>query len=64
MSTTMFGLIVAIVAGVFYTIVKSRATRVLAETEQVCHTIADHTHRAGLREQEEAAERSKERAGL
>lgn len=47
MSTTMFGLLVAILAGVFYTIIRSRAVRVLAETEQICHTVADHTVRAG-----------------
>ena len=47
MGTTMFGLILAIAAGVFYTMAKSRATGVLAEAEQVCHPIADHTHRAG-----------------
>ncbi len=46
MGTTVLGLIVAIVAGVFYTIARSRATGVLVSTEQVCHTIADHTHRA------------------
>ena len=46
MGTTMFGLIVAIMAGVFYTIVKGRATAALTEAEHVCHTIADHTHRA------------------
>jgi len=46
MGTTMFGLIVALAAGVFYTVARSRATRVLAEAEQVCHTIVDHTHRA------------------
>lgn len=46
MGTTMFGLILAIAAGLFYTITKSKATAVLAEAEQVCHTIADHTHRA------------------
>lgn len=62
MSTTMFGLIVAILAGIFYTVAKSRATRVLAETEQVAHTIADHTHRAGLRELEEQNERPIQRA--
>jgi len=47
MGTTMFGLIVAIIAGVFYTITKSRATRSLAEAEQVLHTVADHIARAG-----------------
>lgn len=46
MGTTMFGLIVAIAAGVFYTLARSRAVRVLAEAEQVCHTIVDHTHRS------------------
>lgn len=45
MGTTMFGLIVAILAGLCYTIAKTRATRALVEAEQVCHTIADHTHR-------------------
>jgi len=62
MSTTMFGISVAILAGVFFTIVRARATRVLAETEQVCHTIADHTHRAGLRENDPDAERPFQRA--
>lgn len=46
MGTTLFGLVVAIAAGVFYTVVKSRATVVLANTEKACHTVADHTHRA------------------
>jgi biopolymer transport protein ExbB len=46
MGTTMFGLIVAIAAGFFYTFAKSRATAALAEAEQTCHTLADHTHRA------------------
>jgi len=46
MGTTMFGLVVALIAGVFYTIAKSRATTVLAETEQIVHSVADHTHRA------------------
>ncbi len=46
MGTTMFGLIVALVAGLFYAIAKSRATNVLADTEVVCHTVADHTWRA------------------
>jgi biopolymer transport protein ExbB len=46
MGTTMFGLIVALAAGMFYAIAKSRATAVLADTEQVCHTVADHTWRA------------------
>lgn len=46
MGTTMFGLIVAIAAGVFYTLARSRAVKVLAEAEQVCHTVVDHTHRS------------------
>ncbi|MDH3583436.1 MAG: MotA/TolQ/ExbB proton channel family protein [Phycisphaerae bacterium] len=46
MGTTMFGLIVAIAAGVFYTLARGRATGVLAEAEQVCHTVADHAHAA------------------
>jgi len=45
MSTTMFGLIVAIVSLVFYTIIKARVTRVLADTEQAVHSIADHVKR-------------------
>ena len=45
MSTTMFGLVVAIVAMVFYSIVKARATRVLADAEQSVHAVADHIKR-------------------
>ncbi|MCC6682112.1 MAG: MotA/TolQ/ExbB proton channel family protein [Phycisphaeraceae bacterium] len=45
MSTTMFGLIVAIGSLVFYSLIKSRATRVLAEAEQAVHSIADHLKR-------------------
>jgi biopolymer transport protein ExbB len=41
MSTTMFGLIVAIVTLVFYSIIKGRATRVLADAEQAVHSVAD-----------------------
>lgn len=41
MGTTMFGLIVALMAGVFYVIAKSRATAILMQTEQVCHAVAD-----------------------
>lgn len=48
MGTTMFGLIVAITAGIYFTIIKNRATRVLTDVEQTCQTIADHTHRAVL----------------
>ena len=42
MATTMFGLIVGILALVFYSLVKARTTRALAEVEQVAHSIADH----------------------
>jgi biopolymer transport protein ExbB/TolQ len=45
MATTMFGLIVAILAVFFYSIVKGRATRSLAEVEHAVHTIADHMKR-------------------
>lgn len=45
MSTTMFGLAVAICALVFYSIVKARTTRTLAEVEQVVHSLADHIKR-------------------
>jgi biopolymer transport protein ExbB len=47
MSTTMFGLIVGIMALIFYSIIKSRATRVLADAEQVVHSVADHIKRGG-----------------
>jgi len=58
MGTTMFGLVVALAAGLFYAIAKGRATHVLADTEQVCHTVADHTWRAarGKAEHTEPAE--------
>ena len=45
MATTLFGLIVAIFALVCYSIVKSRATKVLATVEDAVHTIADHIKR-------------------
>ena len=45
MATTMFGLVVGIAATFFYAIVKGRATRTLAEAEQVVHSIADHIKR-------------------
>jgi biopolymer transport protein ExbB len=45
MSTTMYGLVVAIGALVFYSIVKSRATKSLAEAEHAVHSIADHIKR-------------------
>lgn len=47
MSTTMFGLIVAIISLVFYSLVKARATKSLAAAEQVVHSIADHIKRGG-----------------
>ncbi len=49
MATTMFGLIVAIVALVFYSVIKARATRVLADAEQAVHSIADHIKRDATR---------------
>jgi len=45
MTTTMFGLIVAILALVFYSIIKSRATKVLSSAEQIVHSVADHIKR-------------------
>ncbi len=42
MSTTMFGLGVGIVSLVYYSIIKSRTTRALAEAEAAVHSIADH----------------------
>ncbi len=45
MATTMFGLAVAILATVFYSIIKSRATRALADVEQITHSIVDHIKR-------------------
>ncbi|MEM8739400.1 MAG: MotA/TolQ/ExbB proton channel family protein [Planctomycetota bacterium] len=41
MATTMFGLLVGITALVFYSIIKSRATKTLAEAESAVHSIAD-----------------------
>ncbi len=55
MSTTMFGLIVAILAGVFYMITRSRATAVLSDAEAVCHGVADHVHRAAAKADDERA---------
>lgn len=46
MATTMFGLMVGISALVFYSIVKSRATKTLAEAEAAVHTIADRIRNA------------------
>ena len=45
MATTLFGLIVGILALVFNSIVKGRLTRALAEAEQVVHGIADQIKR-------------------
>lgn len=45
MSTTMFGLIVAILALIFYAVVKGRTTRTLADVEQIVHSLADHVKR-------------------
>jgi biopolymer transport protein ExbB len=45
MTTTMFGLVVGILALVFYSIVKARVTRTLAEAEQAVHSITDHIKR-------------------
>lgn len=42
MTATFFGIGVAILAVVFHTIIKSRATSALAEVEQSINTIADH----------------------
>jgi len=45
MATTMFGLGVAILATFFYSIVRSRLTRGLADAEEVVHSLADHMKR-------------------
>lgn len=45
MSTTMFGLVVAITTLIFYSVIKARATRALADAEQVVHSIADYIKR-------------------
>ena len=45
MATTLFGLAVGILALVFYSIIKSRTTRSLAEAEKAIHTVADHIKR-------------------
>ena len=46
MTTTMFGLMVGISALVFYSIIKSRATKCLAEAEAAVHSIADRIRNA------------------
>ncbi|MBB6429081.1 biopolymer transport protein ExbB/TolQ [Algisphaera agarilytica] len=53
MATTMFGLMVGISALVFYSIIKSRATKTLAEAEAAVHTIADRIRNAEDDEPEE-----------
>lgn len=45
MSTTMFGLSVSIMALLFYSLTKGRATKALAEAEGAVHAIADHIKR-------------------
>lgn len=45
MSATFFGLGVAILCVLFYSIIKTRATRALSEVERVVHQIADHMKR-------------------
>lgn len=45
MATTMFGLIVAIMATFCYSIVKSRLTKSLAMAEEVVHSLTDHMKR-------------------
>jgi biopolymer transport protein ExbB len=45
MATTFFGLIVAIAALIFYSLVKSRLTKVLSESEAAVHAITDHLKR-------------------
>ena len=42
MATTMFGLVVAIITLVFYSIVKARATAALADAEAAVQSVADH----------------------
>lgn len=68
MSTTMFGLIVAIAAGAFYALLRSRATGVLAESEQLCHTLADQIGRASadprLKKIEALAEAARQKISL
>ena len=45
MTTTFFGLVVAITALVLYSFIKSRTTSTLAEVEQTLHNLADHLKR-------------------
>jgi len=41
MATTLFGLFLAILCLVFYSVIKGRVTRAMAEVEQIVHSIAD-----------------------
>ncbi|MCX5660466.1 MAG: MotA/TolQ/ExbB proton channel family protein [Planctomycetota bacterium] len=45
MSATFFGLGVAILCVVFYSVIKTRTTKALSEVERVVHQIADHMKR-------------------
>lgn len=45
MATTMFGLVVAIITLLFYSIIKARATTTLAEAEAAVQSVADHMTR-------------------
>lgn len=45
MTATFFGLIVAIMAVVFHSIIKSRALRALSDAEQIVHSITDYIKR-------------------
>ncbi len=47
MTTTLAGLALAILALIFYAIIKSRVTHSLATVEQLVHSIADHIKREG-----------------
>jgi len=51
MATTMFGLIVAILALAFYSLVKARVTKTLADIEQTVHSIVDHLSRDSSKKQ-------------
>ncbi len=49
MGTTFFGLVVAIAALVFHSIIKGRLTRVLSEAEQAVHAVTDHIKRGEVK---------------
>lgn len=59
MATTMFGLMVGISALVFYSIIKSRATKTLAEAEAAVHTIADRIRSVDENDEEDHEPASK-----